>query len=66
MDFAYTAEDEAFRDELKAWLDEKLPKFLAEWSEGDDEDASRWAARERMRVPVHSTTPKRMSAPTAC
>ena len=34
MDFAYTAEDEAFRDELRGWLDENLPKFLAEW--GDD------------------------------
>ncbi len=40
MDFAYTAGDEAFRDELKAWLDENLPKFLAEWSEADDEDAT--------------------------
>ena len=36
MDFAYTAEDEAFRDELRGWLDENLPKFLAEW--GDDDD----------------------------
>ena len=39
MDFAYTAEDEAFRDELKSWLDENLPKFLTEWSEADNEDA---------------------------
>src|SRR6478735_5275630 len=38
MDFAYTDEDEAFRDELVGWLDEHLPKFLAEWSE--DEDAA--------------------------
>ena len=36
MDFAYSAEDEAFRDELRAWLDENLPKFLADW--GGDED----------------------------
>ena len=35
MDFAYTAEDEAFRDELTAWLDEHLPAFLAEWSEDE-------------------------------
>ncbi len=49
MDFAYTAEDEAFRDELKAWLDEKLPKFLAEWSEGDDEDATGQGAGGIMR-----------------
>jgi alkylation response protein AidB-like acyl-CoA dehydrogenase len=35
MDFAYTAEDEAFRTELREWLDEHLPKFLAEWSDDD-------------------------------
>lgn len=35
MDFAYSAEDEAFRDELTAWLDDRLPKFLAEWSDDD-------------------------------
>ncbi|MDX6326838.1 MAG: hypothetical protein QOK15_3192, partial [Nocardioidaceae bacterium] len=35
MDFAYTAADEAFRTELTDWLDETLPKFLAEWSEDD-------------------------------
>jgi alkylation response protein AidB-like acyl-CoA dehydrogenase len=39
MDFAYTAEDEAFRAELEGWLDENLPKFLDEWAEGDDEGA---------------------------
>ena len=49
MDFAYTAEDEAFRDELKAWLDENLPKFLAEWSEADDEDATGQGAGGIMR-----------------
>ncbi len=49
MDFAYTAEDEAFRDELKAWLDENLPKFLAEWSEADDEDATGPGAGGLMR-----------------
>jgi len=38
MDFAYTAEDEAFRTELRDWLDEHLPKFLAEWSD-DDQNA---------------------------
>ncbi len=29
MDFALAPEDEAFRDELRAWLDEHLPPFLA-------------------------------------
>ena len=40
MDFAYTAEDEAFRDELVTWLDEHLPKFLAEWSDDDAPEGS--------------------------
>ncbi|HEX2383932.1 MAG TPA: acyl-CoA dehydrogenase family protein [Acidimicrobiales bacterium] len=35
MDFAHSAEDLAFRDELRAWLDENVPKFLAEWGEHD-------------------------------
>ena len=35
MDFAYTPEDEAFRSELRGWLEEHLPKFLAEWSEDE-------------------------------
>ena len=26
MDFAYSPEDQAFRDELRAWLDENLPE----------------------------------------
>jgi alkylation response protein AidB-like acyl-CoA dehydrogenase len=33
MDFSYTAEDEAFRTELINWLEDELPKFLAEWSD---------------------------------
>jgi alkylation response protein AidB-like acyl-CoA dehydrogenase len=42
MDFAYTPEDEAFRTELRDWLDEHLSKFLAEWSDDDPatEDSS--------------------------
>jgi alkylation response protein AidB-like acyl-CoA dehydrogenase len=35
MDFAHTADDIAFRDELRLWLDDNLPKFLAEWGEQD-------------------------------
>ncbi|MFZ4585075.1 MAG: acyl-CoA dehydrogenase family protein [Acidimicrobiia bacterium] len=37
MDFTFTPEDEAFRAELREWLDLNLPKFLEEW--GDDGDA---------------------------
>ena len=36
MDFSFTAEDEAFRDELRAWLDVNLPKFLESWDADDD------------------------------
>jgi alkylation response protein AidB-like acyl-CoA dehydrogenase len=36
MDFAYSAEDESFRDELTTWLDDNLPKFLAEWADESD------------------------------
>jgi len=61
MDFAHTAEDEAFRDELTSWLDDRLPKFLAEWSDepdaGTDADAGSgrapsgvMAAMERRRA----------------
>ena len=35
MDFSLTAEDLAFRDELRAWLDAELPAFLAEWTSTD-------------------------------
>jgi alkylation response protein AidB-like acyl-CoA dehydrogenase len=36
MDFAYEPEDLAFRDELTSWVDENLPKFLADWGGDDD------------------------------
>ncbi len=38
VDFALAPEDEAFRDELRAWLDEHLPPFLE--AEALDENAS--------------------------
>ncbi len=38
MDFAYTPEDEAFRDELTQWLAEHLPPFLEKWSADDEGD----------------------------
>jgi alkylation response protein AidB-like acyl-CoA dehydrogenase len=44
MDFAYTPEDVAFRDELCGWLDENLPKFLADWTSDDDPGGGRLAA----------------------
>src|SRR4051794_15227813 len=36
MDFALTDEDIAFRDELRAWLDTELPRFLTDWSHGGE------------------------------
>ena len=36
MDFAHTAEDEAFHSELTTWLDENLDGFLAEWPGVED------------------------------
>jgi alkylation response protein AidB-like acyl-CoA dehydrogenase len=36
VDFADSPEDRAFREELCAWLDEHLPRFLAEWSDDDE------------------------------
>ena len=38
MDFAYTQEDEAFRDELTQWLAGHLPAFLEKWSADDEGD----------------------------
>ena len=51
MDFAYTAEDEAFRAELQAWLDANLPEFVDQGEIGDDARATRprgrWPAGRR-------------------
>jgi alkylation response protein AidB-like acyl-CoA dehydrogenase len=38
VDFAYTDEDRAFRDELTQWLAEHLPPFLEKWSADDEGD----------------------------
>ena len=44
MDFSHTPEDEAFRDELRSWLDVNLPKFLADWGGDDDPGGGRLPA----------------------
>jgi alkylation response protein AidB-like acyl-CoA dehydrogenase len=49
VDFAYTPEDEAFRDELVSWLDVNLPKFLADWTGDDDPGGGRLAAADRVQ-----------------
>ena len=38
MDFAYEPEDEAFRAELRDWLEENLTKFFSEYSDEGPED----------------------------
>ena len=47
MDFAFTPEDEAFRDELRTWLDVNLPKFLEDWGTDDDASADKTTGFER-------------------
>ncbi len=37
MDFSLSDEDIAFRDELRAWLDVELPRFLTDWTEDSGE-----------------------------
>ncbi|MBI3458073.1 MAG: acyl-CoA dehydrogenase family protein [Candidatus Rokubacteria bacterium] len=37
MDFAYSPEEEAFRAEVRAWLERELPAHRAEWPPSDDE-----------------------------
>src|SRR5947199_3138798 len=46
MDFAYTEEDEGFRAELRAWLDENLPDFL---ESGEIEDTAGMLSRRMAR-----------------
>ena len=38
MDFGFTGEDDAFRAELRQWLDRELPRFLEDWASDPDED----------------------------
>ena len=47
MDFALAPEDEKFRDELRAWLDENLPPFLEAEALGDDASLSGEASQQR-------------------
>jgi alkylation response protein AidB-like acyl-CoA dehydrogenase len=41
MDFAPTADDEKFREELQTWLDTNLPEFAAEGEIGDENNPDR-------------------------
>ena len=41
MDFAWSPEDLAFKEELEAFLDKEMPPFIEQWSVNEDLDASR-------------------------
>jgi alkylation response protein AidB-like acyl-CoA dehydrogenase len=47
VDFALSPEDERFRDDLRAWLDEHLPPFLAGEAPVDDSAMSSETAQQR-------------------
>ncbi len=49
MDFAYDADDEAFRAELQGWLDANLPDFAEQGEIGDDhtDETARTMARRQ-------------------
>ena len=56
VDFAYTDEDEAFRAELQAWLDDNLPDFLEQGEIGDehlDETRRTMARRQAWQQRLH-------------
>lgn len=50
MDFALSKEDEEFRDELRAWLDENLPPFLAAEEIDDESKLSGEASQQRRKA----------------
>ncbi len=50
VDFALAPEDEAFRDELRAWLDEHLPPFLEAEALADDASLSGDSSNKRRQA----------------
>ena len=50
MDFALAPEDEAFRDELRSWLDENLPPFLEKEALDDDAKLAGTASNRRRQA----------------
>ncbi len=41
MDFAWSPEDIAFKEELEAFLDKEMPPFIEQWADSEDMDATR-------------------------
>src|SRR6478736_5918633 len=50
MDFSLTAEDVAFRDELRAWIATELPRFLTDWTDDGTEVGTEVHAFERTQA----------------
>jgi alkylation response protein AidB-like acyl-CoA dehydrogenase len=50
VDFALAPEDEAFRDELRSWLDEHLPPFLEKETLDDDAKLAGTASNRRRQA----------------
>ncbi len=52
MDFAYSPEDVAFREQLRSWLEKNLPPFLERWAESESLEGSGgiMASMERRRA----------------
>jgi alkylation response protein AidB-like acyl-CoA dehydrogenase len=50
VDFALSPEDEAFRDELRSWLDVHLPPFLEKEAVGDDVQLSGERSQRRRQA----------------
>ena len=56
MDFAHSPEDEAFRAELRGWLDENLQAFFADYA--DDADRLNGSCCPRADIPNVSKAAK--------
>jgi alkylation response protein AidB-like acyl-CoA dehydrogenase len=41
MDFAWSPEDVAFKEELEAFLDKEMPPFIEQWADTDDGEVAR-------------------------
>ena len=64
MDFAWSAEDLAFKEELEAFLDKEMGPFLEQWSEQDDLEPSRgvMGAMEKRKAWQHKLNEGRWAA----
>ena len=54
MDFAWSPEDVAFKEELEAFLDKEMPPFIEQWADNEDADAALFRS---MGLPVPAPCP---------